>query len=95
MVVFLVLQFAARPYLQDRMDFLEGLCSVSIFFYVFAAAVFAEVDASHENSSVCDVRIGTHRAPRHAQEMDVESRSAIACISVSSRRSIVHTHTSG
>ena len=45
-VLFLVLQFTARPYIQDRMDILEGLCTVSVFFYVFAGMFFTNADLS-------------------------------------------------
>ena len=47
-VVFLVLQFTARPYIQDRMDILEGLCSISVFFYVFAGMLFTNADLSKD-----------------------------------------------
>ena len=49
-VFFLVLQFTARPYIQDRMDILEGLCAVSVFFYVFAGMLFTKANLSDEES---------------------------------------------
>ena len=61
-VVFLVLQFTARPYMQDRMDILEGLCAVSVFFYVFAAMLFTEANLSSEESvreNTCAAAIDT------------------------------------
>ena len=61
-VLFLVLQFIARPYIQDRMNILEALCAVSVFFYVFAAILFAEENLSGEESvreSTCAATIDT------------------------------------
>ena len=52
-VLFMVLQFAARPYIRGRMDSLEGLCAVSIFFYGFASIIFADVGASRDEAPVC------------------------------------------
>ena len=49
----MVLQFAARPYVRGRMDSLEGLCAVSIFFYGFASILFTDVGASRNEAPVC------------------------------------------
>ena len=61
-VLFLALHFIARPYIHDRMNILEGLCAVSVFFYVFAAILFAEENLSDEESvreSTCAATIDT------------------------------------
>lgn len=60
--VFLVFQSTARPYLVDRLDVLEVLCSLSIFFYVLAGIFFAvnDSDFSHEQK-VCRYPPSTYR----------------------------------
>ena len=52
-VLFLVLQLHMRPYIQHRLDFVEGLCAVSLFFYVFAGMLFIKVDLS-DDETVCE-----------------------------------------
>ena len=66
-VFFLVLQFTARPYIRDRMDILEGLCAVSVFFYVFAGMLFTNANLSGEESvreNTCAAAINTAYSTR-------------------------------
>ena len=60
-VLFLVLQLYMRPYIQIRMDFVEGLCDVSVFLYVFAGMMFTKLDLSGDQA-VCENACAIYRA---------------------------------
>ena len=60
-VFFLVLQLVARPYIHDLMDYLEGLCAVSIFFYAFVAIFLTKVDYPDDQTVCANIQAAMKR----------------------------------